>query len=79
MTVERLRSVVEAEPFVPFTLRPPTGARSRCRSRTWPPSSAPGARCSAHPKADRFELIDALPVNSVELGRDSGTRRRKAG
>ncbi|MEX2219993.1 MAG: hypothetical protein WD749_14670 [Phycisphaerales bacterium] len=80
MTIESLREVVRSDPFRPFTLRLADGRSIHVHNPDNVAFLGSGRTLFvAHPRSDRFELVDLLLINSVEVGGNGASRRRRAG
>lgn len=82
MTVESLKKVLTAEPFRPFTLHTASGRQLRVRHPELILFLGAGRTIAINdPKADTFDIVDLLLIDSLEFGAGNGSsaRRRRAG
>ena len=80
-TINALTEVINAEPFKAFTLRLADGRSVHVDNPNL--VAFLGTRRTlfvAHPKSERFELIDLLLINSVivDSGKGQGGQRRRS-
>ncbi len=82
MTIQALTEVIDADPFRAFTLRLADGRAIRVANPHSVAFLGSGRTLFvAHDKQDKFELIDLLLINSVEVSTSPGSagkRRRSA-
>lgn len=76
MTMEQMRKVHTARPFVPFTLRLADGSRIRVPSPEFIWLHPTGRTVVVATETEAAEIIDLLLVASIELG-NGRTRKSK--
>lgn len=82
MTIQALTEVIDADRFRAFTLRLADGRAIRVTNPHSVAFLGNGRTLFvAHPRQEKFELIDLILINSVEVSTSSGSagkRRRSA-
>jgi hypothetical protein len=81
MTVERIKELYEATPFLPFVLHLADGREIAVHHREFIATAPSGRTLVVFQPDDRMHIIDLLLVTDVELRPLSNgtTRRRKRG
>jgi hypothetical protein len=67
MTIEQLRTVHQARPFVPFTLHMEDGSALFVPHSEFLSHSASGRTVIVHRADDSFSIVDLLLVNELEV------------
>jgi hypothetical protein len=76
MTIEQLRVVHQAQPFVPFTIHLADGRAVHVPHREFLSHSPSGRTIIVNHADDTFSIIDLLLVTELEV---DGVRRRRKG
>lgn len=76
MTIQQLRKVYEARPFVPFTLHLAGGRSVHVRSPEFMHVAPKAERTFAVYDDESYDVIDLLLVDSIEVGNGRSHSRR---
>lgn len=71
MSVEGIRDVMNRTPFVPFTIRLPSGARVPVPHRDFALLTPSGRRIFVTREDDHVEMIDTLLIEAIEQPPDA--------
>lgn len=78
MTIEQLRNLYNAQPFVPFIMHLADGREIPVRSREFMASAPNGRTVIVYQPDNTFNIVDLLLVTDLEAKpAENGARRRK--